>query len=512
VRAPRTLAALAAALVISSIAWAVSGDESVFPHRAHQGIFPTCESCHAGVVSGQREQRFPDPATCAQCHDGREQARVSWSGPTRHPDNLRFSHQTHAQVAGFGMGTADCAQCHQQPGERGFMAVMRAIPENCISCHAHRATAHLAQDSPCAQCHVPLVEAASLSLDRVRGLPAPPSHQRPDFILDHAPAQSGVASCATCHSRESCERCHMNADRLPGVADLGSDPRVATIVASQPASYPLPPSHLRPEFASNHGDLARGNIQSCANCHAQPSCRSCHTGQGASREIAQLPMPRGGGPRGVELMRRPQWGDASPRGRVQPVATLASAGADGRVPIAQAMADTGSRARFVRVHPPGYDRTHETDASTKRLDCASCHTKKYCSDCHQGEAKRRYHPPNFLQRHAPESYGRQQNCSSCHNPTLFCKSCHQQTGLGASGPLNTAFHNAQPNWLIQHARAARQELQSCATCHQQNDCTRCHSQRGWGISPHGPGFNARAMAARSPSTCRVCHLSDPLQR
>jgi hypothetical protein len=507
---PRLLFAVVSLVAVSSIAWAVSRDERAFPHLAHQGIFPTCDGCHAGVVTGERERKFPDPASCSGCHDGVEQPRVTWSGPTHAPDNLRFSHRTHAEEAGFGMATTDCAECHQQPGEQAFMAVMRALPENCIDCHAHRATAHLAQDSPCAQCHVPLVQVAALSADRVAGLPLPPSHQAPDFILDHAPGRDAAESCAVCHTRESCERCHINAARLPAIASLGTDTRVARLVAGRRPEYPLPPSHLTPEFASSHGDLARSEIQSCANCHAQPSCRSCHIGRGADREISRLPVPPPGGPRGVELFRRERWGQVSLAEPAESAARLASTRPAGAQPIAAAMSDTSLRRRFVRVHAPGYERTHEVDASTQRLDCSSCHTKKYCSDCHQGEGKRRYHPPNFVQRHAPESYGRQQNCSSCHNPTLFCKSCHQQSGLGSAGALNTAFHNAQPNWLIQHARAARQELQSCATCHQQNDCTRCHSQRGWGISPHGPDFNARAMASRSASTCRVCHLGDPL--
>jgi hypothetical protein len=507
----RILLSALAAVVVSSIAWAVKGDERVFPHLAHQGVFPTCQGCHEGIVTGNRPDAFPDPSSCARCHDGAELPKVQWSGPTIRPTNLKFSHLDHAEEAGFGEVITDCAKCHQQPGESAFMAVMRATPENCIACHEHRASAHLAQDSPCAQCHVPLTRVATFTPDRIAGLPLPPSHERPDFGVNHAPAADQVASCATCHSRESCERCHVNAERIPAITALGTDQRVARVAAGRAPEYPTPRSHLAPEFETSHGRQARENIQSCANCHAQPSCRSCHIGRGAAREIAQLPAPRPGTAPGVQLERRIRWGEVSSRDAATPGLRVASTTSDTRVPIAEAMGDTAARRHFVRVHPSGYERSHEVDASTQRLDCASCHTKKYCSDCHQGEGRRRYHPPNFVQRHAPESYGRQQNCSSCHNPTLFCKSCHQESGLGASGALNTAFHNAQPNWLIQHARAARQELQSCATCHQQNDCTRCHSQRGWGISPHGPGFNARAMAARSPSTCRVCHIGDPLQ-
>jgi hypothetical protein len=74
-----------------------------------------------------------------------------------------------------------------------------------------------------------------------------------------------------------------------------------------------------------------------------------------------------------------------------------------------------------------------------------------------------------------------------------------------------AYHDRQPLWLNQHGQAARQEMQTCASCHQQRDCTRCHSDVGLRVNPHGPGFDAARMAKRNRQMCLTCHLKDPLK-
>jgi len=74
------------------------------------------------------------------------------------------------------------------------------------------------------------------------------------------------------------------------------------------------------------------------------------------------------------------------------------------------------------------------------------------------------------------------------------------------------FHNAQPLWLLQHGRAARQDLNACATCHQQTYCMQCHSDLGARINPHGPGFDAARMASKNPRLCLMCHFINPLAK
>lgn len=79
------------------------------------------------------------------------------------------------------------------------------------------------------------------------------------------------------------------------------------------------------------------------------------------------------------------------------------------------------------------------------------------------------------------------------------------------GRLGPGFHDAEPLWLLRHGQAARQALESCASCHGQNECMQCHSVLGaFKVNPHGPGFDARRAQKRNAAICLVCHITDPL--
>jgi hypothetical protein len=78
--------------------------------------------------------------------------------------------------------------------------------------------------------------------------------------------------------------------------------------------------------------------------------------------------------------------------------------------------------------------------------------------------------------------------------------------LRSNGPLHAGFHDANPGFLLGHGKAARQELETCVTCHAERDCLACHSaQGGRRFNPHGPGFDAERLRRRNPEMCTVCH-------
>jgi hypothetical protein len=468
------------------------GQESGFPHSRHDRLFPLCESCHAGIPSGDPSSAMPAESVCRECHNGTDERAVSWRRPERGAGLLRFSHPSHAaEVDSSGRA---CVACHGTGGRRR-MDVGRARPETCQGCHTHQATSHLAEDNRCAVCHVPLATATGLSVQRVAALPRPASHERDGFTLAHAPASPlASASCSVCHARESCARCHVNASSQPLIAALGRDARVASVVGGRAPFYPVPPDHGRDAFATEHGVAARATVARCATCHARSSCTTCHVGSGAGDVLARFPLAQPGDAAGVRLMLAP----GSPT--LRPPPRPRTAHADPRIPAAP---------RVVRVHAGDFRTAHGAQAAAGRLTCEGCHEQRFCSDCHAGENRRLFHPANFAQRHAADSYGRETECSSCHNAELFCRSCHAQSGLASRGRLDVAFHNAQPLWLLQHGRAARQGLQGCTTCHVQRDCLTCHSTVGWGVNPHGPGFQSGRLANRNATQCLMCHLRIP---
>ena len=450
-----------------------------FPHEKHARVFPLCTTCHAGVVE-PGQSIWPAPTGCASCHDGVVQPRVAWEprvGPRL--GNRRFTHEAH-RVAATAREPADsalirnCAACHNEPGAPR-MAVRNAVVSQCIECHGYGAPHIDVPSEACATCHVRLTDAPGLTREEIARFPRPRSHDAPDFVLGgHGKAAKGpggpsssravAASCATCHARNLCIACHVNAPESPVIRALALDERSPVYAASQP----VPPGHRAPGFWRAHGREAQGASATCKFCHTRESCSSCHLG-------------------------------APPRA----VATLPVAGPE-----------RAAGARLTRVPPATHTRAfregHGPDANARPATCEACHVRSSCLECHRPEGAREYpyHPRAFLTRHPSAAYAREANCSDCHNPAQFCQSCHQQSGLVAASRIGRAgYHDAFRGFSLGHGQAARQSLESCASCHAERDCTACHSAVGGGFrfNPHGPGFNAARIRSKNPSVCVACH-------
>lgn len=471
----RRIAVLGTVVLLTAAvaAGVVRGDRADrFSHREHAGLFPTCTTCHAGAAR-EDATLWPDPAGCAACHDGEVEPRVEWIPPAApRPTNLDFTHAEHrSEVREEHRDSAiACSVCHTEAGAPR-MQVERAVVGRCLDCHGIR-TEHLAApDTACATCHVPLTEAPAIAQGTVASWEAPPSHEDPDFVVDHGPLASRpgqptavAASCATCHARDFCIECHVDAPEQAVIQSLEPDRRSLAIEAELRA----PPSHRQPGFVEElHGELAESRPQQCATCHTQESCLACHSG------------------------------DAPP-----PVARLAAAG-PGR----------GAGATTTRTRPPShgadFTETHGRIAASRPTSCTTCHVREQCLDCHRPElssADGEYHPRNFLARHPAAAYSRQTDCADCHNQSAFCADCHAGSGLRSDGALRAGYHDASRFFVVGHGQAARQSLESCTSCHAERDCLPCHSALGGRrFNPHGPGFDGSRLRRRNPEMCTVCH-------
>ncbi|HUF30169.1 MAG TPA: hypothetical protein VMM77_05850 [Gemmatimonadaceae bacterium] len=483
-----TLAPPIAASVVIAIAlfagavlaapWASRALQDRFPHDEHAGMFPLCITCHAGAVT-QGEPMWPEPSGCASCHDGVITSRIEWAPPAApRSSNVLFTHESHdrATVAKDPADSAlvrECSACHTAQGAPR-MAVQHAVVGECIDCHRLGAPHLEVASEACATCHMRLTDARTLSREDIAGFPEPPSHSAPDFLFSghgeaaRGPQASGpqavAASCATCHSRNLCLTCHVNAPESRVILALEMDERPPVHVASMP----VPPSHMAAGFLRDHGRQAQRASVTCATCHTQESCATCHTGP-ASRVVASLP-----------------------------------AAGDGRA----------AGAQLARLVPPNHTiefrEGHGPEANARPMTCEGCHQRSMCLDCHRPESARQssFHAQNFLTRHPSAAFAREANCSDCHNPAQFCQSCHQQSGLVANSRIGQAgYHDAFRGFSLGHGQAARQSLESCASCHAERDCTACHSAVGSGFrfNPHGPGFNAARSLSKNPSLCVACH-------
>jgi hypothetical protein len=442
-----------------------------FSHEQHARLFPSCTSCHAGVQTGASP--WPAPAACATCHDGVVERRTDWTAPAELPrTNLRFDHQRHAGELGRrGTISPDsawrCVTCHVRAGAPR-MQVSLAVNGSCLSCHGIT-TPHLsAPDSACATCHLPLARVDRLTREDISEFREPPSHRAPGFAgPGHGVLATGqhsrpvAASCATCHARDFCLQCHVNAPETRAIQALASDPRSLAIQTTLEA----PASHRAPGFAELHGrDVGAGST--CATCHTRESCLTCHAG-------------------------------SAPR----PVLRLAAAG-PGRAVGAV------THRRRPPTHGADFTEAHAPFARAAARTCVTCHARTECLSCHvpSPAESRSYHPANFLTRHPAAAYARSTNCADCHNTASFCASCHAQSGLKSTGPLRAGYHDANPAFLFGHGKAARQELETCVSCHVERDCLTCHAAVGGRrFNPHGPGFDPERLKRKNPEMCTACH-------
>ena len=472
-RGARLGALLGASLLVAAGGVRLRQATPSFDHAKHAKLFVSCSTCHAGVEAGGLTA-WPPPTACATCHDGTIEKRVEWqprTGPP--PSNLRFDHLRHADLRRQrGDTTGSCGDCHADRAAPWMLVRGPSAPQ-CIACHAPGNRDHLAlPDSACATCHLPLARATALPRERIARLPTPASHKATDFLAvahgKQARQTSGpdrvAQSCATCHAREFCASCHVDAPEVAAIQALEPDPRSLLL----PHELKAPSTHGVRDFETQHGALAGKNGASCRTCHTRESCLSCHG--------ADAPAPA-----------RALF--AAGPGRGEGARTI------GRLPAS---------------HTPGWRTAHGPVASASMRNCTSCHVRDYCLTCHLPSAARRgsYHPASYVTRHPADAYSRASSCNDCHNAGEFCQTCHNQSGLSARRTLLGAggYHDGNRQFFLGHGQAARQSLESCVSCHVERDCLTCHSVvRGRGFNPHGPGFDPERMLRKNPQLCIACH-------
>lgn len=351
--------------------------------------------------------------------------------------------------------------------------------------HAHPAHAAL----PCVQCHT-----------AARG-----SERSEDTLL---PSE---ATCVPCHretdrahpSVEACGTCHVGVEVPEGEA---SAPDLVGRIVVPPSILPAP--HLRFSHTAHadlegscercHEGVRRATLATRAHLPTMQRCLECHAVFGLT--------PTVGGPR-TEPLACVGCHDALPDGRVR--AHLEG----GWMNPPRWMA--GMR------HDHEWLVRHRWIAADAGPLCAECHVERECVDCHDGRVRpRRVHPGDYLSTHPAMARRDESRCTSCHTVSTFCSECHARLGLATFSAPRTRgrerYHPPQAVWIRGpnlHGVEAQRSMQSCVSCHAENDCVACHGSSvvgGGGISPHPPGFadGCANVLAASPAACIRCH-GDP---
>ncbi len=240
----------------------------------------------------------------------------------------------------------------------------------------------------------------------------------------------------------------------------------------------------------------------CADCHAMvdgemsrssmTDCTSCHEREGAANRCDTCHLTQADG----RLKTTFDWGKLKPSAQVLPH----------------------------MAHGAAFAYQHADAAELDPLSCNECHSEDDCVRCHLTRSTMTaIHPSDYIRLHPVEARHNTQDCSSCHQPVQFCAACHQQAGVSPTPTLRQfgrrggqrTYHppgftgsfggQAGPN---HHRIAARRDLNSCVSCHQEDDCVRCHSTTSpshWRASPHPPGFRCGRALEVSILGCLTCH-------
>jgi hypothetical protein len=304
---------------------------------------------------------------CAACHD--------MSGATRLDPAVR-----HVTIPPQVTKAKGCSDCHDtEPKLRKAPARERAYRVN------FNHVDHLKRTKDCKQCHKKLPETGD------RELPAPPP----------------MATCTGCHHHQ---REFADARCMPCHVDLkGYKPETA----------------FRHEgnWLATHGSLARPSAESCAACHDQTYCASCHS-PATTPALQSVIFPER-----VEsaFIHR---GDYVSRHMVDAGANPASCRSCHGTPFCDAChaangfsaSAAGAKLRPL-THSAGWVNntdggTHKREARRDISGCAACHDQRgpqnTCTACHAGGSGRNPHPSAFLKQHTTSDISKNAMCRDCH--------------------------------------------------------------------------------------------------
>jgi hypothetical protein len=345
--------------------------------------------------------------------------------------------------------------------------------------------------------------------------------QRLPLVFSHAKHLARATPCAACHpaaatsrsavdnllpTEAACRACHP-IDRANPTLVIPSAPPVACIAchpgyrADAPVAqtYLTPPplkfdhsAHRTASCESCHGDLRVVGLATTEQLPAMASCLGCHKDGSDERHCADCHLAKLGG----LLETRFEHGDL--------------------VPAHDGLGD---------AHGADFKNRHTQEARQTGATCTACHDRSECIACHQGVVKpMEFHPGNYLLTHAVDARRGKPDCSACHRAQSFCIGCHERSGLGNRGDTqfnsidpDRAFH--PPGWASAgagpnlHAGQARRNITSCASCHREDDCLKCHSAQPGSpqASPHPAGWRGsarcKALDRGDRRMCLRCHIA-----
>jgi len=218
----------------------------IFAHADHLRRNYTCESCHESFPHTEKGATVPDMQSCYRCH-GVQHATQGEVATEKceacHPKEFELVPDNHTKkfVKGDHKKRADedpayCAMCH--PGSF------------CVGCHTGESDSPNAPDEPV----------------------VPADHRRADWAGKHGPLfLDGQGACGSCHTDQSCKRCHQTA--MPHPVGWISDHKPAPGVTNEDCNV----CHTDRDSCQkcHHQDVQSGELiaENCTPCHEEMKTR-----------------------------------------------------------------------------------------------------------------------------------------------------------------------------------------------------------------------------------------------
>lgn len=384
-------------------------------------------------------------------------------------DNFELPLNGASHVA-LTMKSSQCTQCHNLKN--------RIVTPSAGIKIDHEV--HAEVNAACTVCHNRVAHIENFELTLKDPKTGEPSKKHADFM-----------------SMTACFRCH---DLEAGAAAPGA------CSACHPANFKLKPAnHDAPDFyPGGHADMAR-------EMKAEADAASAK-GEKAEGE----PKAEGEGEQSF----------------LGPEKAYAAGGGSGKEPVAK---DEVPRI-IAEQREHGADEKASIGEELPKVEsifyCSTCHTQKFCSDCHGMEMP---HPAEFKEPADPKAAtghpamskdkAASAKCVMCHGQnekTAFCDSCHHGTAVGWE------FDVKNPWTSKQHPQAvAKSGVKSCTACHATKFCVDCHTGRkvypashdqgnwtkpkfpgaltAFGSKPAAPAAKHALDAQKSMESCEVCH-------
>lgn len=299
--------------------------------------------------------------------------------------------------------------------------------------------------------------------------------QQPAQGFDHLKHKALFPTCTSCH-QGAAERGAPLWPDAPSCASCHDGTIEKTIVWRPPASARH--SNLRFDHVDHAQDAAaRGKSATCAGCHTEA---------GTPRMAVQDPV----------IQRCLDCHEI----RTAHLAAPDSACAKCHLPLVRAASLTRADVARFPTPPshaaPGFlTRSGHGAASRQTIttNCATCHAREFCYQCHAGSAPPRAiawlgsdaraiaiaaraapasHSANFADRHGSEAAASTTRCTGCH-VRADCLECHRPN----AGARGAGYH--PDGFLARHPASAYAREASCSDCHNVGSfCSSCHAKSG----------------------------------